>query len=94
MFAVGLAMAVVINASIVRLVLVGAVMMVLGHKKLVDFGWLNRSLPHLWSRGHRVTPNWARDTAIHVRSTRSQALCAGADGGSAWSRGPVGRTWE
>jgi putative drug exporter of the RND superfamily len=51
MLAVGLAAAVVIDASIVRLVLVPAFMFVLGNNNWWLPGWLDRILPHLDPEG-------------------------------------------
>ena len=51
MLAVGLAAAVVIDASIVRLVLVPAFMFVLGNNNWWLPGWLDRVLPHLDPEG-------------------------------------------
>jgi RND superfamily putative drug exporter len=53
MLAVGLAAAVVIDASIVRLVLVPAFMFVLGNNNWWLPGWLDRILPHLDPEGAR-----------------------------------------
>ena len=53
MLAVGLAAAVVIDASIVRLVLVPAFMFVLGDNNWWLPGWLDRILPHLEAEGDK-----------------------------------------
>ena len=53
MLAVGLAAAVVIDASIVRLVLVPAFMFVLGDNNWWLPGWLDRILPHLEPEGDK-----------------------------------------
>ena len=53
MLAVGLAAAVVIDASIVRLVLVPAFMFVLGNNNWWLPGWLDRILPHLEPEGDK-----------------------------------------
>ena len=56
MLAVGLAAAVVIDASIVRLVLVPAFMFVLGNNNWWLPGWLDRILPHLDHEGAQTPP--------------------------------------
>jgi RND superfamily putative drug exporter len=56
MLAVGLAAAVVIDASIVRLVLVPAFMMVLGNNNWWFPRWLDRLLPHLDPEGAQSAP--------------------------------------
>jgi putative drug exporter of the RND superfamily len=52
MLAIGLAVSVVIDASIVRLLLVPAIMMLLGRASWWLPSWLDRLLPHLDPEGH------------------------------------------
>ncbi len=55
MFGIGLAAAVLIDATIVRMVLVPATMELLGDRNWWLPGWLDRLLPHIDVEGHEVT---------------------------------------
>ena len=57
MFGIGLAAAVFLDATIVRMVLVPATMELLGDRNWWLPGWLDRLLPNLRVEGHRVTGN-------------------------------------
>ncbi|MCW2765980.1 MAG: family transporter [Nocardioides sp.] len=54
MFGIGLASAVLIDATIVRMVLVPATMELLGDRNWWLPGWLDRLLPHVHAEGHDV----------------------------------------
>ena len=54
MFGIGLTAAVLIDATIVRMVLVPATMELLGDRNWWLPGWLDRLLPHLHVEGHEV----------------------------------------
>jgi RND superfamily putative drug exporter len=54
MFGIGLAAAVLIDATLVRMVLVPATMELLGDRNWWLPGWLDRLLPHVHSEGHDV----------------------------------------
>jgi RND superfamily putative drug exporter len=55
MFGIGLAAAVLIDATIVRMVLVPATMELLGDRNWRLPGWLDRLLPNIHVEGHEVT---------------------------------------
>jgi len=55
MFGIGLAAAVLIDATIVRMVLVPATMELLGDRNWWLPGWLDRLLPTIDVEGHNVT---------------------------------------
>ena len=55
MFGIGLAAAVLIDATIVRMVLVPATMELLGDRNWWLPGWLDRLLPNIHLEGHEVT---------------------------------------
>jgi RND superfamily putative drug exporter len=55
MFGIGLAAAVLIDATIVRMVLVPATMELLGDRNWWLPGWLDRHLPNIHVEGHEVT---------------------------------------
>jgi putative drug exporter of the RND superfamily len=55
MFGIGLAAAVFIDATIVRMVLVPATMELLGDRNWWLPGWLDRLLPHVHAEGHDLT---------------------------------------
>ena len=55
MFGIGLAAAVLIDATIVRMVLVPATMELLGDRNWWLPGWLDRLLPDVHVEGHEVT---------------------------------------
>jgi len=57
MFGIGLAAAVLIDATVVRMVLVPATMELLGDRNWWLPGWLDRLLPNLRVEGHEVTDN-------------------------------------
>ena len=59
MFGIGLAAAILIDATIVRMVLVPATMELLGDRNWWLPGWLDRLLPNIHVEGHEVTD--ARD---------------------------------
>jgi RND superfamily putative drug exporter len=56
MLAVGLAASVLIDATVVRLVLVPATMALLGKANWWLPGWLDRILPHVDVEGHAAAP--------------------------------------
>jgi RND superfamily putative drug exporter len=55
MFGIGLATAVLVDATLVRMVLVPASMELLGDRNWWLPGWLDRLLPHVHVEGHEVT---------------------------------------
>ncbi len=55
MFGIGLAAAILIDATLVRMVLVPATMELLGDRNWWLPGWLDRLLPHIHVEGHEVT---------------------------------------
>ena len=55
MFGIGLATAVLVDATVVRMVLVPATMELLGDRNWWLPGWLDRLLPHVHVEGHEVT---------------------------------------
>ena len=55
MFGIGLAAAILIDATIVRMVLVPATMELLGDRNWWLPGWLDRLLPNIHVEGHEVT---------------------------------------
>ena len=55
MFGIGLAAAVLIDATVVRMVLVPATMELLGDRNWWLPGWLDRLLPNIHVEGHEVT---------------------------------------
>jgi RND superfamily putative drug exporter len=55
MFGIGLATAVLVDATVVRMVLVPATMELLGDRNWWLPGWLDRLLPHVRVEGHEVT---------------------------------------
>ena len=57
MFGIGLAAAVFIDATVVRMVLVPATMELLGDRNWWLPGWLDRLLPNLRVEGHEITDN-------------------------------------
>ena len=57
MFGIGLAAAVLIDATIVRMVLVPATMELLGDRNWWLPAWLDRLLPHIHVEGHEVAPD-------------------------------------
>jgi RND superfamily putative drug exporter len=57
MFGIGLAAAVFLDATVVRMVLVPATMELLGDRNWWLPGWLDRLLPNLRVEGHEVTGN-------------------------------------
>jgi RND superfamily putative drug exporter len=63
MFGIGLAAAVLIDATIVRMVLVPATMELLGDRNWWLPGWLDRLLPNIHVEGHEVT-----DAEIDLRA--------------------------
>jgi RND superfamily putative drug exporter len=64
MFGIGLAAAVLIDATIVRMVLVPATMELLGDRNWWLPGWLDRLLPDIGVEGHQVT-----DEELGIRET-------------------------
>jgi RND superfamily putative drug exporter len=54
MFGIGLAAAVIIDATLVRMVLVPATMELLGDRNWWLPGWLDRLLPNIHVEGHEV----------------------------------------
>ena len=60
MFGIGLAAAVLIDATIVRMVLVPATMELLGDRNWWLPGWLDRLLPNIHVEGHEVTDDEVR----------------------------------
>ena len=66
MFAVGLTVAVLVEATVVRMVLVPATMALMGDANWWLPGWLDRLLPHVDVEGSKVlTPAPARTPANH-----------------------------
>ena len=59
MFGIGLAAAVFIDATVVRMVLVPATMELLGDRNWWLPGWLERLLPNIHVEGHEVTDDEA-----------------------------------
>jgi RND superfamily putative drug exporter len=55
MFGIGLAAAILIDATLIRMVLVPATMELLGDRNWWLPGWLDRLLPHIHVEGHEVT---------------------------------------
>ena len=66
MFGIGLAAAVLIDATIVRMVLVPATMELLGDRNWWLPGWLDRLLPNIHVEGHEVT-----DDELGIPDTRA-----------------------
>jgi RND superfamily putative drug exporter len=64
MFGLGLGAAILIDATIVRMVLVPATMELLGDRNWWLPGWLDRLLPEVYVEGHHVS-----DDAVDVRET-------------------------
>jgi RND superfamily putative drug exporter len=61
MFGIGLAAAILIDATVVRMVLVPATMELLGDRNWWLPGWLDRLLPNIHVEGHEIT-----DDEIHL----------------------------
>ena len=77
MFGIGLAAAVLIDATIVRMVLVPATMELLGDRNWWLPGWLDRLLPNIHVEGHEVTDDEHRSRPS--RPSRPFRVPAGAD---------------
>ncbi|KQZ74963.1 MMPL family transporter [Nocardioides sp. Root151] len=75
MFGIGLASAVLIDATIVRMVLVPATMELLGDRNWWLPGWLDRLLPHVHAEGHDVTDD---EVQIPDDIDREPPVAAGA----------------
>ena len=75
MFGIGLAAAVLIDATIVRMVLVPATMELLGDRNWWLPGWLDRLLPHVHVDGDAPTDN---ELAAHGHTDREPPVPAGA----------------
>ena len=70
MFGIGLAAAVLIDATIVRMVLVPATMELLGDRNWWLPGWLDRLLPNIHVEGHEVSDDEIdlREAIVRPRS--------------------------
>jgi RND superfamily putative drug exporter len=70
MFGIGLAAAVLVDATIVRMVLVPATMELLGDRNWWLPGWLDRLLPNIHVEGHEITDEEIdlRDAIVRPRS--------------------------
>ena len=69
MFGIGLAAAILIDATVIRMVLVPATMELLGDRNWWLPAWLDRLLPDIRVESHEVTDVDPRDT-VHDRLTR------------------------
>ncbi len=73
MFGIGLAAAVLIDATLVRMVLVPATMELLGDRNWWLPGWLDRLLPHLDVEGHEVVTDDTEGPRHHVPTSQVPA---------------------
>jgi hypothetical protein len=91
MFGIGLAAAVLIDATLVRMVQVPATVALLGDRSWRLPGWHGRRLPDFHVEGHEVIDDEPgdRDTGLSVPPVPAGT---GADHGDSPSSGTVGRT--
>jgi putative drug exporter of the RND superfamily len=66
MFGIGLAAAILIDATLIRMVLVPATMELLGDRNWWLPGWLDRLLPNIYVEGHEVTDDQFTPSGITV----------------------------
>jgi RND superfamily putative drug exporter len=83
MLAIGMAFAVLIDASLVRMILVPAVMTLLGKNAWYLPGWLDRFVPHLQLEGSTVTEAAAGESVLSAGATGAPAPQHSASGGPA-----------
>ena len=74
MFGIGLGAAILIDATIVRMVLVPATMELLGDRNWWLPGWLDRLLPNIHVEGHDVTDDEVDPRDLLVRQRTSSGV--------------------